>query len=100
MFRFVRNVDYDEDICNYDDIDTDIDNGDNIDYDVFQVYGVYQNSDYYQIVMQRCHGITLYNLIEINNYIEEDTSRVLYRQVLLNTSKLYYRHEVLYIIGK
>jgi len=49
---------------------------------IVQVYGVYQNSDYYQIVMQRCHGITLYNLIEINNYIEEDTSRVLYRQVL------------------
>ena len=95
MFRFVRNVDYDVDICNYDDIDTDIDNVDNIDNDVFQVYGVYQNSDYYQIVMQRCHGVTLYTLIEIN--IEEDAARVLYRQVLMNTSLLCYIHEVSYI---
>merc|ERR1712179_277683 len=49
---------------------------------IVQVHDVYQNSDYYQIVMQRCQGITLYNLIEINKFIEEDSARVLYRQVL------------------
>ena len=65
MFRFVRNINY---------IDND---------DLSQVHDVYQNSDYYQIVMQRCYGITLYNLIEINKYIEEDSARVLYKQVAI-----------------
>ena len=50
-----------------------------------QVHGLYQNSGYYQLVMQRVPGNTLYHLIETNTIIEEAIARILYTQVCIGS---------------
>ena len=48
---------------------------------MFQVLGLYENGSYYQMVMQKCPGITLFDLVELNTGIQEDMARIVYTQV-------------------
>ena len=51
-------------------------------YLLVQVQELFQNDNYYQMIMERCPGVTLFDLIELNHHIEENVARVIYKQVL------------------
>lgn len=49
---------------------------------IVKVEGLYQNSCYYQLIMERCPGITLFMLVELNHHLQENSARLIFRQVL------------------
>jgi len=56
---------------------------------IVKVLGLYENGSYYQMVMQRCPGITLFDLVELNTCIQEDIARIIYTQVLTAVAYLH-----------
>jgi len=49
---------------------------------ILKVYALYQNSDYYLMVTELCSGVTLFDLVELNQTLEENLARRIFRQVL------------------
>ena len=43
--------------------------------------GVYENCDYYQLVLHRCPGTSLFALVDLNTRIPEHPARVIFKQV-------------------
>jgi len=49
---------------------------------IIRVEGVFQNEAYFQVIMTKCPGITLFDLIELNENLEEHTAQEVFKQVL------------------
>jgi len=57
---------------------------------ILRVKGLFQNDNYYQLIMERCSGVTLFDLIDLNHHMEENLARIVYTQVL---DAVFYLHE-------
>jgi len=52
---------------------------------IIKVIGLYENISYYHLILTKCPGITLFELIELNKRLEEGISRHLFRSLILLT---------------
>ena len=50
---------------------------------------IYQNSDYFHLVLEFCQGKTLYDLIEEQSALSEETAHTIYTQVNSNFQSVY-----------
>ena len=47
---------------------------------------VFQNPDYHLLVMERCPGISLFDLIEQRTRLPEGEARLIFTQVIINNN--------------
>lgn len=60
-----------------------------------EVFGVFENESYYQLILQKCDGITLWELIDRNKLLAENITYIVFKQVLDCISYLH-SHKILH----